>query len=200
MKSIYKLMSIMLFVSLAMVACKDPEPEPQPEPEDLTPAYSVVLNGQEYNTFAYKVAKIVNTDQGSGILLEGHPQDISDPSQISSEYQVCPGFRVILRGTTTGTYESTTIDPETGYLNGNVLNYEFYKSGALYKDGVFYGDWWGLDAKVNLTKFDVTKGLASFTASGNMFSSGQAFLQGQGIEDADRGTMTITIKNMPVVQ
>ena len=188
----------MLLISAAMVACKDPEPEP--EPEDLTPSYSVIINGQEYNNFPYKVAKVVNNNGTSCILLEGHPEDISDPTHITSEYQVCPGFRVILKGTTVKTYESTSISPETGYLNGDVMNYEFYKSGALYKDGVFYGDWWGLNAKVILTKFDVTKGLASFTANGNMFNSGEAFLMGQGIDAATRGTMTMTINNMPVVQ
>ena len=198
MKDLFKFMSFMLILGLAMAACKDPEPEP--EPEDTTPSYSVIINGQEYNSFPFKQAKVVNTDGISCILIEGHPEDISDPSHVTSEHQACPGFRVKLKVTAAGTYESNSISPETGYLNGDVLNYEFFKAGALYKDGVFYGDWWGLNSKVILTKFDVTKGLASFTANGAMFCSGEAFLQGQGIDGATRGTMTMTINNIPVVQ
>lgn len=54
MKDLFKFMSFMLVLGLAMAACKDPEPEP--EPEDTTPSYSVIINGQEYNSFPFKQA------------------------------------------------------------------------------------------------------------------------------------------------
>lgn len=52
MKDLFKFMSFMLILGLAMAACKDPEPEP----EDTTPSYSVIINGQEYNSFPFKQA------------------------------------------------------------------------------------------------------------------------------------------------
>ena len=192
MKNIFKLLSIAMLSTTLLFACSKPESE---EVDDPTPRCTVTLNGMEYSNFPYKLVKIVEIDGQQCLWIEGHPQDVSDISQITSEHQVCPGFRIVLRGTTAGTYESTAIDGESFYLTGGVMHFEFYKDGALYKDGVFYGDWWGMNAKVVLKKIDLSTGTVSFTASGDMFCSGDALLQGMGVDNARKGTMSIDINN-----
>ena len=206
MKQTFKILGIALFASIIMVACeKEPEgsnpstPTNPPAEEDTTMSISVSLNGQEYTNFPYKIAKSTFLDGCECLLFEGHPADISDVSTVNSERMVCPGFRVVLNGQSTGTYNSYDINSDY-VLTGNVIRYEFYERGALYKDGIFLGDWWGLNAEVKLTKFDVTAGLASFTASGDMFCSGEAILQGQGLSGCSRGTMVANIKNMPITK
>lgn len=202
MKQFIKTLSIVMLSTAMLVSCgkENENPSGDPSQDSTEESFKVTFNGQEYTNFPYKCAKIVEMDGVQCLWVEGHPEDISNPSQVTSEDQACPGFRIVLKGTTTGTYESTDIDNETLYLNGDVKHYEFYSAGALYKDNVFYGDWWGLNAKVTLTKCDRSKGLVSFTATGNMFCSGQAILQGMGVDASSKGTMTMTIENIPLVQ
>lgn len=198
MKNIFKLMGIALLATTMLVGCN----KEKEEEEDLTPRLSVTINGQEFSNFPFKQVKVVTLDGEQCLWIEGHPQDCSDASQISSETQVCPGFRIVLRGITTGDYESTSINGETMYLNGGVKHFEFYKSGALYQGatGTFLGDWWGMNAKVKLKKYDESTKTISLTASGDMFCSGQALLQGMGVDASDKGTMSIEINNYSFAQ
>ena len=192
MKNIFKLMGIALLATTMLVACN------KEKEEDLTPRLSVTINGQEFSNFPFKQAKVITLDGEQCLVIEGHPEDCSDVSQITSQYQVCPGFRIVLRGITPGDYESTAINGETLYLNGSVKHFEFYKDGALYQSasGTFFGDWWGMNAKVTLKKYDEATKTVSLTASGDMFCSGQALLQGMGVDASDKGTMKVDINNI----
>lgn len=196
----------MLLAGTLMVACeKEPQtpqtpPTPPTPPEDTTMSITITFNSQDYTTFNHLTCKTVFKDGYECALFEGHPKDASDIANITSEWDVCPGFRVMLKGSEVGNYKSEGYDPEEYLLNGSVIYFEFFSSGALYGDGAFFGDWWGMNATVDLTKFDLTSGLASLKGSGDMFCSGEAIMMGQGIDAASKGFMSVDIKNIPIAR
>lgn len=192
MKQIIRLVCIVLASATMLVACgKD---------KDNTPSYKMVFNGQTSTEFPYAAARIATFDGNQCIIFEANPVQPNDPALMQQTNKLTPGFKVVVVGTTEGTYESTRTDDGNHFLLGGVRNLESFQGQALISQNVLYGDWWGKNAKVTITKFDRENGLASFTASGDMFNAVEAILQGRGVAGSQQGTMTITVENMPIVQ
>lgn len=196
MKNIFKFAFIALFSATLFAACGDKDSD--------EPSYSVTIFDTEYTTFGYIHAKVVTLGGEQCLLLEGHPSNITGITATSDKNLACPGFRVVLNGTGTGTYESSSISGQYTLI-GTVRNYEFFNNGWIVgRDNTTgaeeaYGDWWGLkDVKVEITKFDSEKKLASFTASGDMFNANTAILQRRGIDASAKSKMTIRVDNMPI--
>ena len=167
-------------------------------------SYNVTFRGSEYTSFPVAQAKIVIYDGEQCILFEGHPQDITGVQSDAPSSVACPGFRVIVRGTSIGTYEADGIDNAQMTLIGQVRSYEFFDDGWVYGNHTdtgmqeVGGDWWGWkDVTVKITKFDKDKGLASFTASGELFKFFAAF-QVQDFANVPKGEMTMTVENIPI--
>ena len=193
MKNIFKFAGLALISLTMLAACGNKDSEET--------SYKVTFRGTEYNVFTYAQATVATLDGEQCIVLEGHPKSIAGLDANFPISDVCPGFRIVLRGTTTGTYESSRITDQFDLL-GSVRNYEYFNNGWITSSvsgGELYGDWWGWkDIKVELTKFDRKKGLASFTATGSLFNATEGVLQHYGIDAAAKGEMTITVNNMPI--
>ena len=195
MKNIFKFAGLALLSLTMLAACGNKDSEET--------SYKVTFRGTEYNSFPVAQAKIVNFDGEQCILFEGHPQDITGVQSDDPASVACPGFRVIVRGTSTGTYKANGIDHAQMTLLGQVRSYEFFSEGWVYGNHTdsgmqeIGGDWWGLnDVKVEVTKFDTEKGLASFTASGELFRFFSYFQV--GMDNAPKGMMTMTVENIPI--
>ena len=198
MKNIFKLLGIAILACGMMTACGGDDPKPENNDnnggnggntEDNTTSVKVVFNGADQGTMGF-IQGIHSATYGVTAF------DFFSNSQAHNGGH--PGVEIYTTLTAPGNGSATL--GSNNSLDGEPAICEFYEQYTLTDEqNNPYGDWWAETASINLTKYDATNGVASFTVEANMFNAYEALVPagGQvGVEGASRAAMTVTAKNI----
>lgn len=191
MKNIFKLLAI-AFVAGGMMtftACGDDDPDTPDTPDTpTTPSVKVVFDNVDQGTMG-SITATNYVNYGITVL------------DAFAAQQTYPGVEIYTKMTAPGN-NTATFNGQG--LEGDPAICEFYKERALQdQQGTTYGDWWAESASINVSKYDATNSVISFTVQATMFDAFYALVPYNENGDTHgynnetpRAEMNVTVSNI----